>query len=95
MLTSLIIWFIIGGVAGWLASLIMGTDAQQGMVANVLIGILGAFIGGFLYNLLFNGTFGFSNGITGFNFASLVVATIGSVVLLALMKAFRNNKRTL
>ncbi|SHH93335.1 Uncharacterized membrane protein YeaQ/YmgE, transglycosylase-associated protein family [Sporobacter termitidis DSM 10068] len=73
---SILGWVILGGIAGWIASIIMRRDKRMGVFANILVGIVGAFIGGFLFHL-FGGT-----GITGFNFWSLVVATVGAVILL-------------
>ena len=76
-LWNFILWLIFGGVAGWIASMIMGTNAQQGWVMNVIVGIIGAFLGGFLVNLI--------PGMTapaGINFLSLITAVIGAVVLL-------------
>ncbi len=81
-LTALIGWIILGALAGWVASMIMGTDAKQGGLANIVVGIVGAFIGGFIANLL-----GFS-GASGLNLWSFVVALGGSVVLLAVVRAF-------
>ncbi len=78
---SILLWIILGALAGWIASLIVGTDAQQGAIMNIVLGILGALVGGFLMNLL-----GFSS-ITGFNVWSLVVATLGAVVLVWLRQA--------
>ena len=54
-------WIVIGGLAGWLASKFMNTDKEQGILANIVVGIIGAFIGGFVVNLLGG------DGITGFN----------------------------
>ncbi len=79
-------WIIIGGVAGWLASLIMKTDASQGLLLNVVVGIVGAFVGGFVFSL-----FG-STGMTGFNIYSLLVATIGAVVVIWITKAITSNQ---
>ena len=73
---SFLAWILLGGVAEWIGSMIMGTDASQGIILNIVVGIVGAFIGGMVFNF-----FG-STGVTGFNFYSLLVATIGSVVLL-------------
>lgn len=75
-----IAWIIVGGFSGWLASMVMKTNAQQGLLLDIVVGILGAFIGGFLLN-----QFG-SAGITGFNIWSVFVAFIGAVVLLALIR---------
>lgn len=75
-------WIILGGVAGWLASYIAGTNASMGIVTNVIVGIVGALIGGFLFSW-FGGT-----GITGFNLWSLLVALVGAVVLLGIVKLF-------
>ena len=80
-------WILFGALAGWIASLIMKTDAEQGAVANVLIGVLGAIIGGFLMRLLGG------SGVTGFNVGSLLVAVLGAVVLLAVVKAFSRRSR--
>lgn len=80
---ELIAFLVLGGIAGWIASLIMGTDASQGIFLNVVVGVIGAFVGGMLFN-----TFG-SSGVTGFNIYSLVVATLGAIVLLWLVRVFR------
>lgn len=80
---GIILFIILGGVAGWLASIIMRTDAQQGLAMNVAVGCVGALLGGFTFNL-----FG-ELGVTGFNLWSLLVAVTGAVVLLALVQAVR------
>ena len=76
MLVNILVWIIIGGLAGWIASMIMGRDAQMGAVANIVVGIIGALIGGFIMN-----QFG-QAGATGFNLYSLLVDILGAVVLL-------------
>lgn len=76
-------WIIFGALAGWVASLIMKTDKSMGAIANIIVGIVGANLGGFLMSLI-NKT-----GVTGFNFYSFIVAVIGSVVLLAIVKAIK------
>jgi len=76
-------WIILGGLAGWVASMVMKTDAQMGVFANVIVGIIGAVIGGWIMAVFGNG------GITGFNLSSFLVALLGAVVLLWLVKMFR------
>ena len=78
---GIIAWIIFGALAGWLASLIMGTNADQGAFANIVVGIVGAVLGGFLSRLIGG------SGVTGFNLGSLVVAIVGSVLLLGIYKA--------
>jgi uncharacterized membrane protein YeaQ/YmgE (transglycosylase-associated protein family) len=73
---NFILWIIFGAVAGWLASIIMKTDRQQGLLMDIILGIVGAFIGGFVMNM-----FG-SAGVTGFNLYSLIVAIIGAVIVI-------------
>ncbi len=78
---SIIGWLVIGALAGWIASMIAGTNAQQGWVMNVVVGIVGALIGGFLVNLLMPGA-----NVGGFNLVSLIVAIVGAVILLSVYK---------
>jgi uncharacterized membrane protein YeaQ/YmgE (transglycosylase-associated protein family) len=82
---GIIAWIIFGALAGWIASIIMRNNAEQGALGNIIVGILGALLGGFLVRALSND----SQGITGFNLSSLIVAIIGAVILLAIMRAFR------
>lgn len=82
---SIFLWILFGAFVGWIASLIMKTDAQQGVFMNMLVGIIGAMIGGWLMSF-----FG-KTGVTGFNFYSVLVAILGSIVLLAIMKAVRRH----
>lgn len=79
-------WIVIGAIAGWLASKVMKTSRQQGLLMDIVVGILGAFIGGFLFS-----QFG-ATGITGFNFWSLFVAFAGAVVLLAVIRFLSGRK---
>ncbi|HSX31845.1 MAG TPA: GlsB/YeaQ/YmgE family stress response membrane protein [Candidatus Saccharimonadales bacterium] len=85
---NIIAWIILGALAGWIASMIAGTNAQMGLLANIIVGILGAFLGGFLVNALGG------NGISGFNLWSLLVATLGAVVLLMIVKAFSRSSHS-
>ena len=83
-MVGLIVWLVIGGVVGWLASIVMRTDAQQGIFLNVIVGIVGAFIGG----LLFGGSI--NNGaITPMTF---LVSLLGAIILLAIVNLFRRGR---
>ena len=83
MLTNIIFWVILGALAGWIASMIMGRDSQMGAGANIVVGILGAVIGGLIMNSLGGA------GVTGFNLYSVLVAIGGAVVLLFIVGLFR------
>ena len=74
-----------GALAGWIASIIMKTDEQQGGLANIVVGIVGALIGGFVFSM-FGGP-----GFSGFNITSLLVAVVGSVILLFFVKLFKRS----
>lgn len=87
MIMNIIAWIIVGGLAGWVASMIMKTDSQMGIPANVVVGIIGAFIGGFLMNML-SGESPDTFSISGF-----IVAVIGAVVLLAILKFIGGGSR--
>lgn len=76
-------WLVLGGIAGWLASIIKGTNARMGMLANIIAGIVGAMLGGWVFSF-FGG-----HGVTGFNLYSLLVATVGAVILLSILQAIR------
>lgn len=78
-----IVWIIFGGLAGWIASLIMKTDGQQGLFLNIIVGIIGAALGGYLMNFLGEG------GVTGFNLYSFLVAIGGAVVFLFIVNLIR------
>lgn len=78
---NVIFWIILGLVAGWLASIVMGTNHRQGMVLDILLGIGGAIVGGFLMNMLG------ASGTTGFNLYSLFVAFIGAIALIGIGRA--------
>jgi uncharacterized membrane protein YeaQ/YmgE (transglycosylase-associated protein family) len=80
---NLLLFIVLGGIAGWLASVIMKTSDRQGILLDIVIGVIGAFLGGLLFNL-----FG-ARGVTGFNLWSFLVALVGAVVLLAIARAVR------
>jgi len=83
---TLILILIVGGVIGWLASMVMRTDAQQGVILNVVVGIVGALIAGFLVTPLIGGA-PITSG--AFDFMSLVASFLGAVILLAIVNLFR------
>jgi uncharacterized membrane protein YeaQ/YmgE (transglycosylase-associated protein family) len=80
---SIIGWIILGALAGWIGSKFTGNDKQMGALANIIVGIIGAFVGGFLFSVIGG------SGFTGFNLWSLFVAIIGSVVLLTIINLIR------
>ena len=83
---NFIIWIVIGGLIGWAASIVMKTDAQQGVVMNVVVGIVGALVGGWLLSPLFGtGTINQND----FSLASLVVSLLGAIILLAVVNLLR------
>lgn len=83
---NFIIWLIVGGLIGWIASMIMRTDAQQGLLLNIIVGIVGAFLGGFLLAPLFGtGTINSND----FSLSGLLVSLLGAVILLAIVNLFR------
>lgn len=86
MLTSIIVWIIFGALAGWIASRIMGPSARQGLLANILLGIVGAVIGGYVVRALGG------SGVTGFNLYSLGVAILGAIILLGVARFFSSSK---
>jgi len=83
---NLIVWLIVGGIIGWVASMIMRTDAQQGMILNVVVGIVGAALGGWLISPLL-GMPSINDGT--FSVGALIVSLIGAVILLAIVNLFR------
>lgn len=80
---DIIIWIIFGALVGWIASLIMKTDAEQGWLLNIIVGVVGAVIGGWLMNVIGK------SGAGGFNLYSFLVALLGACVLIAIVKAIR------
>ena len=84
---NVVLWIVFGGIVGWIASIIMKTDAEMGIGSNIIVGILGALIGGWVVTL-FGGP-----GVSGFNLASFVVAILGAVILLGIVRGFRRPLR--
>ncbi len=87
---SLILWLVVGGIIGWLASVLMKTDGQQGIILNVVVGIVGAVLGGWFISPLV-GVSTINQG--NLSLESLVVSFVGAAILLAIVNLFR--RRTL
>lgn len=79
---NLIIWLLIGALVGWLASMVMRTDAQQGAILNIVVGIVGALIGGFLFG-------GPTINSSALNLTAILISFVGAVVLLAIVNLVR------
>ncbi|SFL05951.1 Uncharacterized membrane protein YeaQ/YmgE, transglycosylase-associated protein family [Lysobacter sp. cf310] len=87
---GIIIWLVVGGVIGWLASMIMRTDGQQGIFLNVIVGIVGAFLGGWLGGLLGLGAGDINDG--NFSLNGLLLSLVGAIVLLGIVNLFRRGR---
>jgi len=86
---NLIIWLVVGGLIGWVASMIMRTDAQQGVILNIVVGIIGALLGGWLLApMLGTGTINSND----FSVAGLLVSLLGAVILLAIVNLLRRGR---
>ncbi len=79
---NFLVWIVFGAIAGWIASIVMGKNKKMGAIANIVVGIIGAFLGGYIMQF-----FGVQ-GVTGFNLPSLLVAIVGAVVLLFIVGIF-------
>ncbi|WP_116810754.1 GlsB/YeaQ/YmgE family stress response membrane protein [Steroidobacter cummioxidans] len=82
---GIIVWLIVGGVCGWLASIIMRTDAQQGILLNVIVGIVGALLAGFIISPMV----GVGTINEGISLSTFLVSLLGAVILLAIVNLFR------
>ena len=87
---NFIVWLLLGALVGWLASMVMRTDAQQGPILNIVVGIIGAFLGGFVFSLLGIGGSNINNN--DFSIPSLLVSFIGAVILLAIVNMFQRGR---
>jgi uncharacterized membrane protein YeaQ/YmgE (transglycosylase-associated protein family) len=79
-------WIVLGGIAGWLASIVTKRNDRMGCITNIIAGVVGAAVGGWVFSL-FGGT-----GVTGFNLPSLLVALVGAVIVLAVINLFTRKK---
>jgi len=87
VIINFVLWLLFGALVGWLASLVMRTDAQQGALLNIVVGIIGAFLGGFIFSALGIGGSNINN--SDFSLSSLIVSFLGAVILLAIVNLFR------
>ena len=78
---GIILWIVFGAIVGWVASMIMGTN--EGLVLDIILGIVGAVLGGWLMSFIGK------SGVTGFNLYSMLVALLGAVVLISIVRALR------
>ena len=85
---GILAWIVLGGLAGWIASMIAGNNAEQGLFGNIVVGIFGALVGGFIFSVLGG------EGITGFNLWSLIVAVLGATLLLFVLRGFRSGRES-
>lgn len=80
---GIVLWIVFGAFVGWIASMIMKTDARQGVFLNIIVGVIGAVVGGWLMGIIGE------SGVGGFNLYSFLVALLGACVLIAAVKALR------
>ncbi len=85
---GILAWIVVGLIAGWLASLVMG--GGFGLLGDILLGIVGALIGGFVLSLL-----GLGGAVTGINLSSILVAFVGAIIVLFIARAVRGRRRLL
>jgi uncharacterized membrane protein YeaQ/YmgE (transglycosylase-associated protein family) len=86
---NFLIWLVVGGIIGWIASLVMKTDAQQGVILNVVVGIVGAFLGGLLISPLVGVP---SINQNAFSLGAMLVSLVGAIILLAIVNFFRRGR---
>ena len=87
---NFILWLLFGALIGWLASIVMRTDAQQGALMNIIVGIVGAFLGGLIFSLIPGSNVNINDG--SFSLWSLLVSFIGAVVLLGIVNMFTRGR---
>src|SRR6185437_313303 len=86
---NFILWLIVGGIIGWIASMIMRTNAQQGIFLNIIVGIIGALLAGWLITPLVGGS---TINEGNFSLSGLVISLLGAIVLLAIVNLFRRGR---
>ncbi len=88
MEVNVLAWIIVGGIAGWLASIVMRTNTRQGCLTDIIVGVIGGFVGGWLLTQL-----GVGGEVTGINLGSILVAFVGAVVFLFLLGLIQRGTR--
>ena len=86
---ALVVWIIVGGLAGWLASIVVGTNRSQGLLADIIVGVIGGLLGGVLLTAI-----GIPGLVTGINLGSIAVAFVGAIVLLVILRLFSGPRST-
>ncbi|MDQ6638126.1 MAG: GlsB/YeaQ/YmgE family stress response membrane protein [Pseudomonadota bacterium] len=86
---NFIIWLVVGGIIGWLASIVMKTDAQQGVILNVVVGIVGALLGGWLISPLVGVP---TINQNAFSLPAMLVSLVGAIILLGIVNLFRRGR---
>lgn len=86
---NFILWIVVGGLLGWIASMVMGTNRQQGVFLNVVVGIIGAVLGAWLISPLVGVP---TINQSDFSFASLLVSLVGAIILLAIVRLFTGKR---
>lgn len=81
---NIVVWIIVGAIAGWLASMVMGTRRGQSLFEDVIVGVIGGILGGFVLDVLDIG-----GDVDGLNLASIAVAFVGALILLFILRALR------
>ncbi|MCC6799360.1 MAG: GlsB/YeaQ/YmgE family stress response membrane protein [Anaerolineae bacterium] len=84
MLWTIIGWIVVGAIAGWLASIVMGTNRRQSLTEDIIVGVIGGIVGGFILNVLDIG-----GEVSGINLVSIIVAFFGAIILLLILRAVR------
>jgi uncharacterized membrane protein YeaQ/YmgE (transglycosylase-associated protein family) len=87
LVINFILWLLFGALVGWLASMVMGTNAQQGALLNIVVGIVGAFLGGLIFSALGIGGSNINQG--DFSLGALLISFLGAVILLGIVNLFR------
>ena len=88
---GIIIMLLFGALVGWLASMIMNTDAQMGAVSNIVVGIVGSLLGGLIYTFLTKGDADLTDRFMSFDIKSLIISLVGALALIGMLKFFRKD----